>query len=190
MGTRIKTTVKGPLDKPHPALILDPPHMKAIGETIAAPLRTNLAAGRDADGQALAPEVGRGDGIPGHETGVLAASIKARRTSKGKLVVMPDYKAYQYGIYLATGVDKVATLKAQIAGKMRKRRDYKTDVDRKQAPRPFMGMSRPTLDKVAKSNEGRFKEWVENINPRGGLNEAPGGLGVRPGGLARRPGAV
>ena len=166
VAIRIKITQSGPLAKPHPSLILDTEHMSAVGRVIAEPLRVNLAAGRDADGRALAPEK-RGDGVPGHETGALAASIKARRTKRGRLVVAPDYKRFPYGIYLAIGVSK-----------------------RGQEPRPFMGMSRPTLDKVANANAARFKDWVENINPRGGLSEAPGGLVARPGGLSGRPGAV
>ena len=121
---------------PKPPVVLGDDHMKRIGEDIAAPLRATLAAGLDADGNALPPEV-RGDGIPGHETGALAASIKARRTKRGRLVVAPDYKAFRYGIYLASGVKG------------------------RQVPRPFMGMNGTTLRKVEQANVDRFQKWVD-----------------------------
>ena len=103
----------------------------------------------------------RGDGIPGHETGALAASIKARRTKRGRLIVAPDYRAFPYGIYLATGVNKVAALTKAIERKKRLRRVYKTDVDRRQVPRPFMGMNGTTLRKVEQANVDRFQKWVD-----------------------------
>lgn len=184
VAVRVQAKVSGVPRKPRPSVILDVEHMKAIGEAIAAPLRVNLAAGLDADGHPLAPEVGtRGDGIPGHETGALAASIRARRTKGGKLVVMPDYKRFPYGIYLAQGVDKVATLTAIIAKRMKKRRDYKTTVDRRQVKRAFMGMSEATLDEVAAENAATFKGWVENIRPATGLSEGRSALGPLPGAL-------
>jgi hypothetical protein len=151
---------KGKALAPKPPVVMGDDHMKRIGEDIAEPLRATLAAGLDADGNALPPEV-RGDGIPGHETGALAASIKARRTKRGRLVVAPDYRAFPYGIYLATGVDKVATLTKAIERKKRLRRVYKTDVDRRQVPRPFMGMNGNTLRKVERANVERFQKWVD-----------------------------
>lgn len=134
----VKVTVKhkGKALAPKPPVVMGDDHMKRIGEDIAAPLRATLAAGLDADGNALPPEV-RGDGIPGHETGALAASIKARRTKRGRLVVAPDYKAFRYGIYLASGVKG------------------------RQVPRPFMGMNGTTLRKVEQANVDRFQKWVD-----------------------------
>jgi len=158
-AVRIKAGVSGASRKPRPSVILAADHMKRIGETIAAPLRANLAAGLDADGNPLAPE-SRGDGIPGHETGALAASIKARRTKGGKLVVMPDYRKFRYGIYLAQGV-----------------------AERGQPPRPFMGMSGPVVEEVAASNAAAFKGWVENIRPATGLSEGRSALSPLPGAL-------
>lgn len=160
VAVKVEVRNKGKALAPKPAVVMGDDHMKRIGEEIAAPLRATLAAGLDADGNALPPEV-RGDGIPGHETGALAASIKARRTKRGRLVVMPDYNKFRYGIYLATGVDKVATLTKAIETKKRLRRTYKTDVDRRQVPRPFMGMNGTTLRKVEKSNVDRFQKWVD-----------------------------
>lgn len=160
MGTRVTVKSRGALDKPLSATILDPRHMRAIGKDIAAPVRENLLQGLDADGNPLPPEVGAGNGVPGVETGNLAKSVGVRRTSRGELVVSPDYRRYRYGIYLTVGVDKVETLKRIIAGKQRKRRDYKTTVDRRQVARPFMGMASSTLDRVADKNAERFAEWL------------------------------
>lgn len=158
MTVRVTITRKGKPGK-RPRAVLGVDHMAEVGEDIARPLRENLANGLDADGQALAPEV-RGDGIPGHETGALAASIKPRKTTAGALVVMPDYKRFRYGIFLATGVDTKATREAVAAGRMRQRREYKVVGERKQPPRPFMGIAPATLRVVARKNEERFAKWV------------------------------
>ena len=136
VAVNITVKVKGKALLPKPPVVMGDDHMKRIGEDIAAPLRATLAAGLDADGNALPPEA-RGDGIPGHETGALAASIKARRTKRGRLVVAPDYKAFRYGIYLASGVKG------------------------RQVARAFMGMSGNTLRKVERANVERFQKWVD-----------------------------
>lgn len=160
VSVSIKRTGKPP--KPRPALVLGDDHMRSIGGTIARPLRENLAAGKDADGRTLAPEVdGRGDGIPGHETGALAASIAPRVTSRGLLVVAPDYRKFRYGIYLAQGVDTASTRKAIASGELRKRREYRLTGERVQVARPFMGMSAATLRRVEAQNAKRFAKWVE-----------------------------
>ena len=154
VAVNITVKNKGKALLPKPPVVMGDDHMKRIGATIAEPLRATLAAGLDADGNALPPEV-RGDGIPGHETGALAASIKARRTKRGRLVVAPDYRAFRYGIFLAGGVKA-----------------------RGQVARPFLGMSRNTLEQVATANAERFKKWVD-----GALSTAAGAsrAGFNPG---------
>jgi len=144
VAVNITVKHKGKALAPKPPVVMGDDHMRRIGATIAEPLRATLAAGLDADGNALPPEV-RGDGIPGHETGALAASIKVRRTKRGRLVVAPDYKAFRYGIYLASGVKA------------------------RQVSRPFMGMNGNTLRTVEQANLERFQKWVD-----GALSTAAG----------------
>jgi hypothetical protein len=169
----VKRTGKPP--KPRPATVLGVDHMARIGKAIAGPLQRSLAAGQDADGRPLAAEVdGRGDGIPGHETGALAASIAPRVRSNGKLIVAPDYRKLRYGIFLALGVDKAATRAAIAEGRMRKRREYKSSSDRRQVPRPFMGMDRETLRRVEVANTRRFADWLEGKLQRQVLVEVGG----------------
>lgn len=139
MKVEVKRTGKPP--KPRPLVVLGSDHMRSIGGLIAKPLRANLASGKDADGRTLAPEVdGRGDGIPGHETGALAASIAPRVTAQGRLIVAPDYKKHRYGIFLAQGVKR--NRRVQVA-------------------RPFMGIGAETLRQVERANAQRFAKWVE-----------------------------
>jgi hypothetical protein len=144
-----------------PSVIMDEAHMRAIGETIAGPVRAHLARGQDAGGAPLAPQSPNtlGSGIPGNRTGALAGSIRTRRTKQGVLMVMPDYRRYRYGIYLTLGVNTEATKKAIASGKLRKRRDYKGEGERYQPARPFMGMASSTLAQVEQANVGQFQRW-------------------------------